>query len=227
MSKIKAIAKRCTSPQFSILNPRPLKWIFVLGVLFLLAGCSFTPATPQHIENICDIFKEYPDWYWSAQKTRDRWHIPISVLMAIIYQESHFNATARPPREKLLWIIPWARPSTAYGYSQALNETWRNYKGSTGQIKASRDAFADATDFIGWYANQVALKTGVPKANASAYTIYLAYHEGIQGYLHQSYLKKPWLMQVSHQVQHRAWVYQKQLLQCEAHLPKKPWWRGW
>lgn len=204
---------------------RRFRLLFLLTGLALLAGCTLTPTPPHHIENICSIFKQYPDWYWSSQKVRDHWHIPISVLMAIMYQESGFNATAKPPREKLLWIIPWMRPSTAYGYSQALNETWRNYKKNTGKSRASRDAFADAADFIGWYSNQVALKTGVPKANASAYTMYLAYHEGIQGYLSKTYLRKPWLMNVSREVQHRAWVYQKQLLQCESSLPKKPWWK--
>jgi len=204
-------------------SKKTLRLLIALLFALFIGGCAQSP--PAHIENICSIFFQYPDWYWSAQKVRDRWHVPISVLMAIIYYESSFSATARPPREKLLWIIPWMRPSSAYGYSQALKGTWRSYKQDTGRIKASRDAFADAADFIGWDANQVAKKTGVSKANSSAYMIYLAYHEGINGYMQGTYRNKPWLMAVARRVQHRAWVYQRQLLVCESELPKKPWWK--
>jgi hypothetical protein len=33
-------------------------------------------------------------------------------MMAIIHQESKFDPSARPQRTKLLWVIPWTRPSS-------------------------------------------------------------------------------------------------------------------
>ena len=42
--------------------------------------------------------------------------------MSFVYQESSFKADARPEREKILGFIPWFRPSSAVGYSQALKK---------------------------------------------------------------------------------------------------------
>ena len=56
-----------------------------------------------------------------------KWELPPFVLIAFVFQESSFNSNAKPDREKLFGIIPWLRPSTAKGYSQALDETWEQY----------------------------------------------------------------------------------------------------
>lgn len=178
-----------------------------------LAGCA-TPR-PNHVENICSIFNQYPDWHTDTKRTEKKWGVPISVQMAIIHQESSFDGTARPPRKKLLWIIPWTRPSSAYGYSQALKNTWKDYEQQTGESK-KRNAFSDATDFIGWYSNQAHKKLGIQPTNA--YALYLAYHEGPGGYKSRSYLKKPWLIRVSHKVSNRADTYKRQLAACEGGL---------
>ena len=47
------------------------------------------------------------------------------VLMAFIHQESSFQAKIKPERKKLLGVIPWLRPSSSVGYSQALKNTAR------------------------------------------------------------------------------------------------------
>jgi hypothetical protein len=183
--------------------------LFIVPCLLLLASCA-TPR-PHNVENICNIFNQYPEWYADTKKTQDKWGTPIPVQMAIMYQESGFNSHAKPPRKRLLWIIPWKRPSSAYGYSQALKNTWKNYEQQTNQ-SGSRTAFDDASDFIGWYSNQVYRKLGIRPSNA--YALYLAYHEGIGGYTQRSYLKKPWLIQVSHKVSARANTYSRQLATC-------------
>ena len=77
--------------------------VLLLGIL--LGGC--TTAPPRNIDNICSIFRQYPKWYWAAQDVQKKWRVPISVLMAIMHQESKFRAGAKPPRRKLLWIIPF------------------------------------------------------------------------------------------------------------------------
>ena len=41
--------------------------------------------------------------------------------------------------------------SSAYGYAQALEGTWDDYRKDTGRRGADRDDFADSSDFIGWY----------------------------------------------------------------------------
>lgn len=149
--------------------------------------------------------------------------MPIAVQMAIMYQESSFNGTIKPPREKILWVIPWKRPTSAYGYSQALDQTWDNYIASSGNSWADRDDFDDASDFVSWYGHQAHRKLGISMSNA--YAQYLAYHEGIGGYAHGSYRKKSWLVQVAHKVQHRAILYDRQLKSCEDHIPKSLWLR--
>jgi hypothetical protein len=197
-------------------------FLILLGTI-TLSGC--TKAPPNNRKDICLIFRQYPEWYWDSQEVQKHWGVPISVLMAIIYQESRFNATAKPPREKLLWIIPWFRPTSAYGYSQAVNSTWKRYKSETKHTFVSRDAFGDAADFIGWFANQAHKRAGISKSNA--YELYLAYHEGVGGYMRGTQFKKKWLLAVAKKVQRRAWIYRSQLSRCQASLPSKPWWRVW
>ena len=117
-------------------------------------------------------------------------------------------------------MIPWTRPSSAFGYSQALKETWENYQKSSGK-GGNRDDFASASDFIGWYGYQAHRKANIDRNNA--YELYLAYHEGIGGYLKKTYLSKKWLVGVAHKVSARAQKYESQLKTCEKKFKKK-WW---
>lgn len=188
-----------------------LSLFFYLSVV-VLSSCTSHP--PQNVNNICSIFNQYPRWYENSLDVERRWKVPVSVQMAIIHQESKFDSNAQPQPNKLLWIIPWKRPSTAYGYAQALRSTWALYKHSHngGSMWASRSAFSDAVDFIGWYANQANQRAGISRSDA--YHLYLAYHEGVGGYQQKSFLKKPWLIQVSRKVAVRAQIFQAQLKQC-------------
>ena len=68
----------------------------------------------------------------NAKQSYEKWGVPIPVQMAIMHQESHFVADAQPPRTWLLGIIPWFRPSSAYGYAQAIDETWDDYLDKAG-----------------------------------------------------------------------------------------------
>jgi len=137
-------------------------------------------------------------------------------MMAIIYQESRFQADARPPRTRLLGFIPWFRPSSAYGYSQAKTPTWDEYERDAGRFSADRDDFGDAIDFVGWYNFQSGKRSGVSAQDT--YGLYLAYHEGHGGYNRATYLQKPWLMTVARKVETRANYYQVQLSACEEQL---------
>ena len=172
-----------------------------------LAGCATPP--PKEPENLCRIFEEKRDWYKAAEKMQKKWGVPIQVPMAIMYQESSFKHNAKPPRDYILWVIPWGRVSSAYGYSQAKTGTWDDYVKETGNTWSSRDNFADAMDFMGWYISKSHRINGVSKWDA--YAQYLNYHEGWGGYKRGTYRQKQWLMRTAERGQERAGRYGAQL----------------
>jgi hypothetical protein len=184
----------------------------------LLTACSTEP--PRNLTDSCAIFKEKNGWYASASDSYDKWGVPVHVQLAIIYQESRFVHDAKPPRGKLLWVIPWKRPSSAYGYGQIKDTTWDWYRDSTGNRWADRDDFDDVTDFIGWYGSVSNSRLGISKWDA--YRQYLAYHEGHGGYQRKTYNKKDWLLRVARKVEARAKDYRAQLGACADDLDK-----GW
>ena len=142
--------------------------------------------------------------------------------MAFIYQESRFRAKAKPPRKKILWVIPGPRKSDAYGYSQAKDSTWDWYIKESGNRGADRDDFADAIDFIGWYNAQSKRTSGI--ALNDPYSLYLAYHEGHGGFNRHTYNDKDWLKDVALKVSSRSNQYAKQLETCRKKLDKARWW---
>ena len=196
-----------------------VRWLGFLGLSFILTGCVTSP--PSDIDDICAIFSEKRGWYEEAKSSRARWEVPISINMAIIYQESSFVATAKPPRKKIFGFIPGPRPSNSCGYSQALEETWTRYQRESGNYGADRDDFGDAVDFVGWYNDQSNKQNGIAKDDA--YRLYLAYHEGHGGYAAQSYRTKAWLTGAARQVEKRAQVYNQQLRTCVNDLESKGW----
>jgi len=194
--------------------------LFVMLVLGL-GGCATAP--PNQPDNLCRIFQEKSGWYKAANKSEQRWGAPIPLQMAIIYHESAFVANARPPRGRLLWIIPWKRPSSAYGYTPALDSTWDMYVREAGSRWASRRDFADATDFVGWYIDKSAAMLGIAKTDA--YSQYLAYHEGQGGYRRGSYRGKPRVRNTARRVAARSAKYGRQLQTCRAELEAgSGWW---
>ena len=192
---------------------------FLCILAFLFHGCATMPHPPEEIDNICEIFRENQKWYKNARKSFKRWGIPIPVLMAVMHQESKFKADAKPPRTTCLWIFPGPRPSSAFGYAQALDETWERYKSSAGRSGADRDDFGDAIDFVGWYCNLSYIRCKISKRNAGH--LYLAYHEGYGGFNRKTYRKKAWLLRVARKVQSRANKYKSQLASCEREFQRR------
>jgi len=188
-----------------------------------MTACTTSP--PANVNDICAIFEEKDDWYDDAADASKEWGSPIPVMMAMMYQESRFQAKARPPRKKILGFIPGPRASSAYGYSQAKKSTWKEYKRSAGRYGADRDDFADAIDFVGWYNYKSHKRSGISRKDT--YRLYLAYHEGHGGYNRSSYRKKKWLMDVARKVERKAGTYQQQLLGCGEELKKGGWFFGW
>lgn len=192
----------------------------LVGGSLLLAGCTAVP--PKYKDNVCHIFDEKDGWYEDAREASDRWGTPIPVIMAFMHQESRFVAKAKPPRTRILWIFPGPRKSSAYGYSQAKDETWEWYQRSSGNGWSSRADFDDAADFIAWYNAQSSRGAGIDPGDA--FRLYLAYHEGIGGYKRGTYKSKPWLTGVARKVAVRSNSYAAQLATCEDRLDTSWWW---
>lgn len=192
--------------------------ILGISIISALLFSCVPPNPPQQEQNICDIFQQYPGWYWEAKATEQKWGIPVAVQMAIMYEESGFKATAEPwTRVREHKVERWVRESSALGYCQALNDTWACYEKNTGEDQ-SREEFSAASNFIGWYANQIQQQLKISPTDA--YNLYLAYHEGTGGYRAHSYWRKPWLIHIAHEVQARALTYQAQLDECADMIPK-------
>ncbi|MGI9251872.1 MAG: transglycosylase SLT domain-containing protein [Pseudohongiellaceae bacterium] len=190
----------------------------LIGLVPLLLSCAASP--PRDVTDLCQIFEDRRSWYKAAQKAERRWDIPMSVNMAVIYQESGFRARARPERKRILFFIPWSRPSSAYGYAQALDGTWDEYEANSGNSRASRSNFADAIDFVSWYnANSVRIN-GIRPNNAR--DLYLAYHEGNGGYQRGTWRDKQWLLDAAAKVQGNADRFATQINSCHRDLN-----RGW
>jgi len=194
--------------------------IAVAVIIVGTGGCATVP--PDNLGDVCAIFKEQRGWYKSAREAQDRWGVPIHVQMAIIYQESHFEPKARPPRYRFLGILPTFRPSSAFGYAQVKDDTWDWYVEQTGNGGADRDDFADAVDFIGWYGNLSQRRLKISRRDA--YNQYLAYHEGQGGFANKTYRKKDWLIDAAHAVEANAKRYRAQLPACEDDLNRSWFW---
>ena len=189
------------------------RFLRVSLLLFLVSGCgSASYAPPRNLDNACSIVSQRPNYLSAMERTQARWGVPVPVQMATIYQESKFVGNARTPKQYKLGVIPMGRQSSAYGYSQALDGTWDDYREDTGRWRARRDDIDDATDFMGWYMNTTTEKLGISKGDPRRQ--YLAYHEGHRGYARGSYQAKPWLVRVAGEVAQRAQSYESQLISC-------------
>lgn len=181
--------------------------------LVVLTGCGGSSSSPpRNLDNACSIVDQRPKYLRAMKKTERKWGVPVHVQMATIYQESKFDGDARTPYRFLLGVIPMGRQSSAFGYAQALDGTWDEYRSSTGNRGADRDDIADATDFMGWYMNNTTDRLGISKRDAR--NQYLAYHEGQTGYARGSYKSKGWLIDVANSVAARANTYEQQLRRC-------------
>ena len=187
-----------------------LTLLLLVGVL---SGCA---GTPTNTDNVCSVFDQrggwFNNWYKYARNTEKEYGVPVPVLMATIYKESGFNAKAKPPRTKLLGFIPWKRPSSAYGYAQALDSTWDGYKKATGRRGADRDDFKDAVQFVGWYHYQSYKKNGVPRNDT--YNLYLNYYAGHGGYARGTWKNNQWMKGAAQRTAQMANQYQQQMRGC-------------
>lgn len=183
-----------------------------LGILLLVVSCGGNYSAPRNLDDACSITDQRPAYLKAMQRAERRWGVPVHVQMATIYQESKFIGNAKTPFTYALGVIPMGRQSSAYGYSQAIDGTWDDYRDGPGRGGARRDDIDDATDFMGWYMTQTEEKLGISRWDAE--NQYLAYHEGRNGYAAGSHNRKDWLLRVAREVAARAETYQMQLISC-------------
>ena len=190
-----------------------LKKILLFLILFILSACS---SIPKNTQNSCAIFEERYLWYKHSKASYEKWGAPIHLQLAFVKKESDFNWLAKPPRKKLFKVIPFKRPSSSFGYSQAVKGTWEQYKKETGNKLATRMRFKDSVDFIGWYTNKTETILKIPKKNA--FKQYIAYHEGWGNF--KNYKKNEKVIKLAKKVEKQSDIYKKQLLNCRKSLNK-------
>ena len=190
-----------------------LKNKLVILLLFLLSSCS---SIPTNTANSCSIFNERYLWYKYTKKVEQRWGTPIYIQLAIIKMESNFDWLAKPARKKIFKVIPFKRPSSSFGYSQAVKGTWAQYKKETGNNLATRARFKDSVDFIGWYTNKTESILKISKNDA--FKQYIAYHEGWGNFKY--YKKNKKVIGLANKVKKQSEIYKKQLIKCKNSLNK-------
>ena len=189
------------------------KLIF-LFLFFFIFSCS---SIPKNTADGCSIFSERYLWYKHAKKAEQKWGTPIYIQLAFIKMESDFDWLARPERLKIFKIIPYRRPSSSFGYSQAVKGTWKQYKEETNNKLATRTRFKDSVDFIGWYTNKTEKILKISKKDA--FRQYIAYHEGWNNY--KNYKKKQKVILLAKKVQQQSDKYKSQLNKCSKSLNRK------
>jgi hypothetical protein len=188
-----------------------IKNTYLVSLIILISACS---SIPQNTSNSCSIFSERYLWYKHAKKTEDKWGTPIYVQLAIIKMESDFDWLAKPQRQKIFKVIPYKRPSSSFGYSQAVKGTWKQYKKETGNKLATRARFKDSVDFIGWYTSKTESILKISKKDA--FRQYLAYHEGWSAY--KNYKNNQKVIILAKKVKKQSDKYKSQLKKCQKRL---------
>ena len=186
------------------------KFLYLSFFLFLLS-CS---SIPKNTSSSCSIFSERYFWYKHAKKTEEKWGTPMHIQLAFIKFESDFHWLAKPKRQKLFKIIPFKRPSSSFGYSQAVKGTWKQYKEEQNKPLALRTRFKDSVDFIGWYTNKTEKILKVSKNDA--FNQYIAYHEGWGNY--KNYKNNNKVINLAKRLEKQSNIYKKQLSDCKNSL---------
>ena len=188
--------------------------LLLLFLFFLISSCS---SIPKNTADGCSIFSEKYLWYKHAKKTEQKWGTPIYIQLAIIKMESDFDWLAKPERQKIFKVIPYKRPSSSFGYSQAVKGTWKQYKKETNNKLATRTRFKDSVDFIGWYTSKTEKILKISKKDV--FRQYIAYHEGWGNY--KNYKKNQKIILLAKKVEKQSEKYKNQLLKCSDSLNRK------
>lgn len=176
--------------------------ILVLSVVMCL-GCAQRVADP---DNICEIFRQHPEWCKILDRVRKKFGVPVAVEMAILYQESNFTNYSAIESKKL-----------SLGDEERTATFWQRYFGKF-YYSQNKMNFRLAANFMGWYLARLHKKLDIPFNEAD--TLYLVYGEGTLNYRLADYQFKQELVRTALMVAWRAREYQAQLPHCRAMLSK-------
>ncbi len=185
-------------------------------IFFFFISCTSVPKYPA---NACKIFGEKYLWYKHAKNSSEKYGAPVHTILAFVNKESGFNRWAKPKRKKLFKVLPYKRPSSSFGYSQAVNKTWELYKTETNNSLALRTRFKDSAMFIGWYMNKTNKINKIPFNDP--YRQYLNYYLGWGSYSKGAYKKDKKAIILAKNVEKQSNTYRKQLIECQKILDKK------
>ena len=155
-------------------------------------------------------------WFKSIKKSSETYGAPIHIILAFVNKESGFNRWAKPKRTKIFKVIPYKRPSSSFGYSQAVKKTWELYKTETSNPLALRSRFADSVMFIGWYMKKTNKINKIPLNDS--YRQYLNYYLGWGSYSKKVYKTDKKAVLYAKNVQKLSKVYKSQLRECQKSL---------
>ena len=144
---------------------------------------------------------------------------PVHIILAFVNKESGFDRWAKPERTKLFKVIPYKRPSSSFGYSQAIKKTWELYKNETNNPLALRTRFKDSVMFIGWYINKTNKINNIPFNDS--YRQYLNYYLGWGNYSKKVYKTDKKAILFAKNVEKQSNIYKRQLKECKKSLDKK------
>ena len=191
-----------------------MKKIYLLISIIFLTSCS---SIPKNTQNSCAIFEERYLWYKHSKAAYEKYGAPIHLQLAFIKKESDFNWLAKPPRTKLFKVIPFKRPSSSFGYSQAVKGTWEQFKRETNNPLATRARFKDSVFFVSWYINKTSKIHKISKKDA--FRQYIFYYKGFRGD-YKNHLKDKKAVIYAKSVKDMANKYRKQLTLCKKNLDK-------
>ena len=197
--------------QKKILNKKLIYFI----IFFFIVSCS---SVPRHPLNACKIFDERYLWYKHIKKSSETYDVPAYIILAFVNKESGFNRWAKPKRTKLFKVIPYKRPSSSFGYSQAVKKTWELYKTETDNPLALRTRFKDSVMFIGWYINKTNKINKIPLNDP--YRQYLNYYLGWGNYSNKVYKTDKKSVIFAKNVEKQSEIYKSQLRECQKILDK-------
>ena len=201
--------------QKKILNNIEIKFLYFL-IFSLVVSCS---SIPKSTKNACSIFSERYLWYKYVKNSSEKYGAPVHIILAFVNKESGFDRYARPERTKLFKIIPYKRPSSSLGYSQAVKKTWEQYKKETNSPLALRTRFHDSVMFIGYYINKTHKINKIPLDDS--YRQYLNYYLGWGNYAQKVYKTDKKAIIFAKSVKTQSNIYRKQLKSCKKSLDRK------
>ena len=173
---------------------------------------------PKYPSNACKIFGDRYLWYKHVKKSSEKYGAPIHIILAFVNKESGFNRWAKPKRTKLFKVIPYKRPSSSFGYSQAVKKTWDLYKTETNNPLALRARFKDSVMFIGWYINKTNKINNIPLGDS--YRQYLNYYLGWGNFSKKIYKTDKKAIILAKNVQKQSNIYKSQLRECQKSLDR-------